>query len=348
MLLILISSRFVRYLSDAVAGDISSDSILELLILKMTASLVLLIPLCLYFAILMALGRMRRDNELTAISGAGLGRRFLLGQISLLGILIALPLTGLSLYVAPWAENRVIELEAKAEQESDITGITAGRFKEFSEGDRVIYVQDMSDSNKLMKEVFLQVRQNDLLGVLTSNSARLENDPDTRDRFVVFENGQRYTGEPGNLDYIITAYEKYGVRIKTGEATIDNIKLKARPTSLLWHDFDNQGKAELQWRVSMSLSLILLAWMAVLLAPTTPDRGGRYSGMLTAILIYFTYSNLLGVCRNLIKKGAIPDWLGMWWVHLLLLLVMAGILFYPDFLRWKASRHQQRSRRASA
>ncbi len=340
LLLILISSRFVRYLSDAVAGEISSENILEMLVLKMTSSLVLLLPLCLYFAILMALGRLRRDNELTAISGAGLGRSFLLKQAFLLALLVALPVSGLSLFVAPWAENRVIELEAKAEQESDISGISAGRFKEFSEGDRVIYVKDMSDSNRLMENVFLQVRQNQQLGVLTSSTAKLENNPDTRDRFVIFENGHRYTGEPGNLNYVITAYEEYGVRIKAHEGTIDHLKLKARSTKLLWNTFDNQGKAELQWRLAMPLSVLLLAGMAVLLAPTTPDRGGRYSGMLIAILIYFTYSNLLGVCRNLVKKGEIPAWLGLWWVHLLLIIVMLAILFYPEFSRWKAGRRQ--------
>lgn len=338
LILILISSRFVSYLSDAVAGEISSESILQLLVLKMISSLELLLPLCLFFAILMALGRLRRDNELTTIIAAGLGRGFFLRQMFKLALLVAIPVSVLSLYLAPWASMRVIEIEARAEQESDITGITAGRFKEFSQGDRVIYVESMKDRNRVMENVFLQVRQNEQLGVLTSDTARMEVNQDSHDRFVIFEDGQRYTGIPGTLNYTITHYEKYGVRIREQEGVIDHIKLKARPTKLLWDTFDSQGKAELQWRISMPVTVVILAWLAVILAPAHPDRGGRYSGLLTAILLYFTYSNLLGVCRNLVKKGDLSAWIGLWWVHLLMVLLMVLIVNYPRLRRWRATR----------
>ena len=58
LLLIFISNRLVRYLAGVAAGDIPSDIILTLLGLKTITYIILLIPLSMYLAILLVLGRM--------------------------------------------------------------------------------------------------------------------------------------------------------------------------------------------------------------------------------------------------------------------------------------------------
>ncbi|MGH8533910.1 MAG: LPS export ABC transporter permease LptF, partial [Gammaproteobacteria bacterium] len=55
---------------------------------------------------------------------------------------------------------------------------------------------------------------------------------------------------------------------------------------------------------------------------------------------YFTYSNLLGIAKTLAKQGVVPVYLGLWWVHALLGLVILALLGYP-LLRKRWARRQR-------
>ena len=50
-------------------------------------------------------------------------------------------------------------------------------------------------------------------------------------------------------------------------------------------------------------------------------REGRGGRIVLGILTYMVYANLLYMCRSWISKGEMPAWLGMWWVHALVLVV---------------------------
>ncbi|MCB0074943.1 MAG: LptF/LptG family permease, partial [Caldilineaceae bacterium] len=101
--------------------------------------------------------------------------------------------------------------------------------------------------------------------------------------------------------------------------------------------------AELQWRVSMPLSVILLALLAVFLSRTNP-RQGRYAKFFIGILIYVIYSNLLGVAKSWVERGTIQPLVGIWWVHLLVLaMVIMLMLQHAGGLRVLLSRRKSQS-----
>ncbi len=337
LLLIFISSRFVSYLSDAVAGKLASDQVLAMLGLKLTTSMTLLLPLCLYLAILLVIGRMRREYETTAMANAGLGPGFFRGVAIRLGLWFSLITAALTFVAVPWAEGQISILKAEAAEKSDVIGLTAGRFKEFSKGDRVMYVEALTDDRAEMSGVFLQVRQEGNLAVLTSDAAHLETNEKTDDRFIVFTQGKRYLGTPGQLDFAITEYGKYGVRIATGDVGPTRETLESVSSYSLWQQDRSDYQAELQWRLSMPISIVLLAVLAMQLA-FSGNASERYLSVIVAIVIYFTYSNLLGIARSLVKKQEISPWLGLWWVHVLIILLIVIFANYPVLVRYWRSR----------
>jgi lipopolysaccharide export system permease protein len=48
------------------------------------------------------------------------------------------------------------------------------------------------------------------------------------------------------------------------------------------------------------------------------------------MLIYFIYSNLLGVSKSLLKHDEIPSIIGLWWVHGSLIIAMLVLYFLPQ------------------
>lgn len=328
LLLIFISRSVVNYLSQAASGKIDADAILSLVALIVLLSLTLLIPLCFFVAIILALGRMQRDSEIIAIAGAGLGASFLQGTVRRMAIVFALVLAAMSLLTNPWATRKMKEMEAQAQEESDITGISPGRFKEFSEGDRVLFVKGLSSDKRTMQDVFLQNREQDKEAVLAADHANLATEQGTGNRFVVFAGGIRYEGTPGHADYEATQYERFGVRIERADKDQSVESSKAVPTADLIGSDNPLHQAELQWRISTPISVLLLAALAVVLARRS-SRDNRYGVVLTGILFYFTYSNLLGISRSVLKRGDLSPYIGLWWVHLLLLALILVLEFKP-------------------
>jgi lipopolysaccharide export system permease protein len=100
---------------------------------------------------------------------------------------------------------------------------------------------------------------------------------------------------------------------------------EARPLADLLGSGEPAELAEIQWRVSMPMTALVLAFLAVPLARSSP-RQGRYAGLGAAVLIYVCYANLLGAAKVWLERGRLPAWIGMWWVHALVLLAAAVLL----------------------
>ncbi|MGH8584561.1 MAG: LPS export ABC transporter permease LptF [Gammaproteobacteria bacterium] len=326
-------SRFVQFLAEAAAGKLASDLIAELVALKIVCSLVIMLPLCLYLGLFVALERLDRDRELVAMAGVGLGGDFLLGCALKLALGIAAGTALLAMVIAPWAEGRLYELQVRARTQADITGITPGRFKEFSEGNRVFYAEELAEDRRSMRNVFLQTLEPNRQDVLTAGSATLEVDPRSGSRYVIFQDGQRYEGRANGKDYSVTEYRRYAIRMDQGGMGPSAGPAAAATMSVLWSSQDSRHLAELHWRIAMPISALLLAVLALALLRLT-SRSHRYVGLLIAILLYFSYSNLLGIGRTLIKHETLPGYLGLWWVHLLALLLILGLLVWPRLESW--------------
>ncbi len=331
------SARFAHYLADAAAGKLPGHLIASMLMLEQVSFSPLTLPLCFSVGLILAIGRLQQDRELVVMAGAGAGRPMLTKWLS--GLIAAVVVfTGfLGLSAAPWARREIRELEARARVESDITGIGAGRFKEFSNGDRVIYVEQMADDRESMNKVFVQNREGKRVELVNAASAKLEVNGRTGDRYATFRDGTRYVGAPGKLDYDITHYAKYAVRIQHDAPTKAIQDIDAMPLWLLWSLGGPPHIAELQWRLAPPFVTLLLSLLGVLIA-TWNTRGGRYGAALVGVLAYFAYSNFLGVAKHLTKRGDIPGYLGLWWVHLLMAISVIGLMAWPNLRRWRAER----------
>lgn len=341
LLMILVSHRFVDYLADAAAGDLPANLILHLLAMKMLSLLPRLLPFALLLSVVLALARMTQDRELRVFSGAGIPEGYTIKSILKLSCVYAGLVFGICFYLAPWAEGQVQDLTSRAETESDITGIAAGQFHEFSQGDMVVYVEQMGGLSATMQNVFLQVRQDNQLAVLNTASARLFVKPESGSRYAVFENGNRYIGEPGMVDYQISRYRTYAVLLEQGERSGAGGRIESTPTSSLVGSDQPMYQAELQWRISFVIAALLLPVFAFGINRYA-TRDSRYVPVFVCVLAYLIYSNLLGLSRTLLQRGDIPAYVGIWWVHMVLLVAVIMLLNYPALrsrFRRKLSRY---------
>ena len=333
LFLIYISNRFIRYLSEAASGTLPTDAVLYLLGMKSISSLPILLPLALYLAVLLSLGRMYKDNEMTALSAGGIGIGGVLRIVSVYSVFVAVIMFFMSLYAAPWAQHKALLIKEEAKASSDFVGLAAGRFKESSSGNLVFYTETLSNGGEFMENVFAHQESGEVTHLLSAAQAFQQTSESNGDRFIVFSNGYRYEGMPGAADFKIIEYLEHGIRVEQKEAESFNVRLAARSTGELIGSQQLDEIAELQWRYALPVSTIFLMLVAVMLSRTDP-RQGRFGKLFVAILVYVMYNNLIGVGRNWLEQGIVPATIGLWWIHGLLLLIFVILWIRQMGLSW--------------
>ncbi len=332
LLLIALSAQLVGLFNKVASGALRVDMVLLIFGLKTISILVFILPLSLYLAILLAFSRLYRDSEMVAIAACGTGQGYVLRSVLGLAFIIAVVQGVLSLQLAPWAEGQVQRLMVAAQSSSDIQGITAGRFKEMSNGVGVVYVEKLNTEQNRVQNVFVQQQRDNGQSIIRSDSGYQYVDDKTGDRFMVLEKGHRYEGEPGRDNYTVIEFEKHGIRIQQKDREVVSREFKAMPTWELWQQDKRGYAAELQWRISSALMCVVLAVLAIPLSVTS-YRQNRYGKLAIAIVMYVLLTNLLTVSRNWLIEDRIPSYIGLWWVHGAVLIVAVVLLLRQTGVR---------------
>lgn len=318
LLIIFISFRLANYLGDAASGKIPSHLIVTLLLLKLLINIMLILPLALFLATLLALGRLYRDSEMTALVACGVSPFHLHRAI----LLLAVPYMGmvgiLSLYLAPLATQVLVTAQNQARQSANFGGLYAGRFNEAQSGEIVFYIEKISADGKTMHNIFIQNRQQQTLGIITAKQGYQEFDPKTGNQYLVLHQGYRYEGQPGQANYRMIEFKQYRVLIHTAETQTNKYKTETMSLQALWDSSQAEHQAELHWRFSIPASTLILALLAVPLSHTTP-RQGRHLKLIVGLLIYVVYFNSMGIARAWIEKGHLASGWSLWWLHFVVL-----------------------------
>lgn len=323
---------FGHYMAFLVSGKYAMNVILHLVLLESPILFGILLPFGLYLGFLLGYGRLYADSEMTVLKASGFGSRQLLNITWRIAILMAIFIIFLVMWVMPIANQHRDDIINMASQESAFQMLTPGRFVIENDGNQVMYVKEMSPNREHVSDVFIAQKIEDKKNpndnqwmVISAQHGRQYVDSQTGDQFVVADSGYRYEGVSGQKDFKVVKFDTYGMRIET--PTIQK-SLESEEFSTLYllnNQNDRQNSAELQWRLSFPISAILLALMALPLSRVRV-RQGRFGQLFPAVLIYIVYMNLLFTSRNWLESGQIPSWIGLWWVHGLVLIF--AVLLY--------------------
>ncbi len=329
LLIILLSNQFARVLGDAAAGKLPRDAVMSIIGLTSVTYLTVLVPVSLFLAVMLALGRLYRDSEMAAIAACGVGPLRVYRPIAVVSVVLAILLGWLALFAAPWAAAQAQIITQTARQQAGLGALEPGRFRTGAGG--IVFYAESVDARGLLRNVFLQRRREGSVEVAVASSGEILN----RDgeRTMVLRDGHRYEGIPGTLGFRIIHFGEHGIPIvasrSQAQASEDR---ESRSTAMLLRSDAPADSAELQWRLSAPVSVLLLSLLAVPLSRTNP-RQGRYGKLAIGIGVYIVYANLLGAAQAWIEQGQVPAPVGMWPVHLLVGGVAASLLWRQNRLR---------------
>ncbi len=325
LLLILLTNQFAQVLGDVAKGNVPKNAVFEVIGLSAVQYLNVLIPVGLFLAIMLALGRLYRDSEMPAMMACRVGPSGIYRPLVFLLVPLAAGVAWVALEAGPAAMTAIERIGDEARREADLASIEAGRFTTFGPDEAVVYTERAREDG-VLENVFLKRRIADrgVEVVIAESGEQVEtDDPDTR--LFVLRNGRRYEGVPGTAGFRVVEFGEHGIPYRLPTLDPSEPEPRAMPFANLLRADGIPEAAELQWRLSIPLSTILLALLAVPLSKSRP-RAGRYGRIAIGLLVFIIYLNMLNAAKAWIEQGSVSPALGLWWVHGAMAVFTLGLL----------------------
>lgn len=334
LLLIMVATRFASVLNFAAKGVIPADLLFRVAMLSSLRYLMVLMPVSLLLAVMLALGRLYSDNEIAAMGGCGVSLARLYRPIALLALLLATMTAVLSFQIGPWAGRRADYLVKHSQKLLQMAPFDPGKFQPVGGGRAVFYTASADGTRGHFGTVFAQIAGRDGESTVVAQGGAQGLDPTTGARMVTLRNGYRYSGVPGESDVEVAHFKALKLRLKPPPFRYVNNQLQLESTRRLLASNSPASQAELQARVAAPLSVLILALLALPLSHLRP-RQGRYSKIVLGIVAYLIYANLIGFGQIWLAQGRLPAWVGLWWVHGLALLMTLMLYVHGQRQRWR-------------
>lgn len=328
---IFISFNWVRYLGRAVEAQLPTGMIFTLILYKVIIAFEVLLPIALLLSIVLGLGRLHMELEITALAACGVSPFKIVKVVFFVALVLSLIVSSLSLVIRPWAYQQSYEMLAKADTGFRLSDLEAGRFYERKkdDGSLVIFMKDIDHQGKKIKHVFVQSEKGDKIRVLSAKEAYERPDPANQRILPVLVDGYEY--KLSRLEGINRISEFKELTIFPSPKQSIYSTRKASTNAKLANSSNPKEIAEFQWRLSTGLSTMLLAFLGIPLSRATP-RQGKYAKIFVAIIAFAIYYNLGAVAMMWVEQGMVhPLMPGIWWVNALLAIILL-VTYYPPRL----------------
>ncbi|UNK61894.1 MULTISPECIES: LPS export ABC transporter permease LptF [Buttiauxella] len=315
LLLIFFCQKLVRILGAAVDGDIPTNLVFSLLGLGVPEMAQLILPLSLFLGLLMTFGRLYTESEITVMHACGLSKAVLIKAAMILALFTGAVATINVMWLGPWSSRHQDAVLAEAKANPGMAALAQGQFQQATDGNSVLFIESVNGSS--FNDVFLaQLRPkgNARPSVVVADSGHLSQRQDGS-QVVTLNTGTRFEGTALLRDFRITDFQDYQAIVGHQSVALDPDDSSQMYTRALWASDAPNTRAELHWRLTLIVTVFIMALMVVPLSVVNP-RQGRVLSMLPAMLLYLVFFLLQTSLKSNAAKGKIDPMLWMWLVNL--------------------------------
>ena len=331
---IIFSVGLVRILGQAAGGRVDNQAVFELVALTALVWLPIILTLTLFVSVLMTLTRAYRDSEMVVWFTAGRSLTAWIGPVLRFAWPIVVSIALLALFVTPWANSQIEEMRQRFAQRDDVSRVAPGRFIESGGTDRVFFVESVDVLDGQVRNVFVSMRNQGREALIVASKGVIEL-ADNGDRFLVLEQGRRYEGTPGKLEYRTMEFDRYAIRLETrADQPIGEQRAKTLPLLQLLSEPTQLNLGEIMWRIGLPIVALLVSLLAIPLAYVNP-RVGRSINLIVAVLLFAVYLNVLNTVQAYVQQGRLDFSIGVWVVHALFLALVVALFARRVYMqRW--------------
>ncbi|EOC9236563.1 LPS export ABC transporter permease LptF [Enterobacter hormaechei] len=324
LLLIFFCQKLVRILGAAVDGEIPTNLVLSLLGLGVPEMAQLILPLSLFLGLLMTLGKLYTESEITVMHACGLSKAVLVKAAMVLALFTGIVAAVNVMWAGPTSSRHQDEVLAEAKANPGLAALAQGQFQQATDGNSVLFIESV-DGNRFNDVFLAQLRPkgNARPSVVVADSGQLSQRKDGS-QVVTLNKGTRFEGTAMLRDFRITDFQNYQAIIGHQAVALDPTDTEQMDMRTLMNTDTDRSRAELHWRITLVFTVFMMALMVVPLSVVNP-RQGRVLSMLPAMLLYLVFFLLQTSIKSNGGKGKIDPMIWTWVVNGLYLLLAVGL-----------------------
>jgi len=318
--------RSAVMLAEFTEAALPIGAIVKLLALRTLMALPSLLPSVVYLAVLLALARLTETHEIEALRACGVSRARIYRSVAPVALGAALVIGVLAVYGRPWAATFYLETKAATTAAAGTDQMRPGRFYELDwGGEQIFFAQRRSRQDpRFLEGVFLQQREDGQVSIHVAARALEQKDIPGHRRLLALFDGRRYDLPLDSGDQEITEYSKMMMAFPLPDVGVTFAE-EEMTFAALWRSPLAASSAELQWRLAMPLSTLVLVLLALGLCPERADEGIG-ARVFVALLAYVAYRQILGTGKRWIIEGTLAPAPGLLLIHGLFLAISVSLL----------------------
>ena len=335
LMALMLGGRLIRYFGIAAEGRLDVGLLFAIIGYNIPTFLELILPLSFFIALMLVLGRMYVDQEMSVLFASGISR----GRLTRLMIPLITGLfvfqMGISLLAKPWGLSNSKQIWQTQSLGSLLDLVRPKTF--ISSGDYHLYVDEFDKEKRELKNLYVVQQQTDKSGKIAKNDVIItatrayqvpSKDTDSSMQLDLFQ-GRRYELGTNNAKYNQASFEKYRITLeKPASEKITETNVETQTTAkLLANTQKPEVKAELGYRFTMPWLIIIAAMLATPLAQVRP-RQGRWLRLLPSVLIFASCAISIISLRTAIGKERISEYAYIW--------LIVGFIAFALLLNWQS------------
>jgi len=342
--------------------------LVKFVVLALPRIMVLTVPMAVLLGILIGMGRLSSDGEITALRASGVSYLQILPPMIVLGALGSVVAGFCALVLVPEATYTQHRMNAELLFAADPTRNIQPRVFHQQIRGVLLYADEFNRSGELEDLILVQQERGEAAQMTLASRARLEQDSGTGQLRIFLRDGENHSVDPESPErYQRSRYQEQVVVRPPDASFIDLIEtlrgdlprnLREMKTPDLVRALDlppdspdaiperrrAQAEVEMHRRFAVPLAALIFAIFGPPLGIVT-RRGGRSSGFAISLGVLIVYWLLMTSGENLARSDVIPTALAGWMPNGVLLAVGIGMTAWlafdqrtPGFLRYLTAR----------
>lgn len=303
--------KIVALLRRAVQGNVPTDGLGSILMLKLVAFLDVMLAPILYVGILLVLTRWSRDREITVYAASGVGPANYVKSaliVTAAALAIVIPLT---LIVSPFAEfayyKRIVEFKHQAQ----LISFQQGKFVLDDSEDQVVYVGPETQGSEISQ--LFQVEKDETGTTITLAEVGEHGYDERAGKHVQnFRSGRVYYLPQERDVYHVTEFDTM-ISNRYSRAQL-RVPVEGKTTEELIGSGSFADLAELNWRISKVVMIPVVIFLAFVLGSVGSGKGVGVN-LISAVTILFIYSSIVSFAITQVGQGSVLALVFLWGIH---------------------------------
>ena len=340
---VLLMGKILQLMDLMVNKGVSFIDISKLFLLLTPSFLILTIPISLLISILIGLGRLSGDNEITILKASGISLYKLIAPVAFLSLIAFIMTSFTSLFLVPHSKFITKNLLFTIAKKKASIGIKEKVFNDDFKG-ILLYAEHIPVHGNYMEGVIISdTRISKEPSTIIAEKAYLMSDPQLMSVTLRLENGSTHSVDTNLRNYRKMDFSVYDVNLDIESSIAEEKKLKTKDsTELTIRELAEKLKTagleeaaireiaiEFHKTITTPLSCIVFGIMGIPLGIRS-HRAVKSRGFTVGLFTVFIYYILRLGGEALVETGRLSPFIGTWAPNIIIgsigiyLLIMAG------------------------